>query len=92
MKARRTAFSIILTVTLSALFGMLLGAAFGYAAGQIAPDFFEHLVSWQQFEPLRVAIMLGAFGGVVCGGFLGAFAIAIRTLAEWIARDKWEAV
>ena len=88
MKVRLTAVSIIVTVTVTALFGMVLGGGFGYLAGRIAPQFFEHLVSWAQLEPLGVAVMLGAFGGVLCGGFLGGFAIAIQTVAEWVGSRR----
>ena len=54
------------------------------AAGAIAPDLFIHIIPWEQFEPVGVATVIGAFGGVLCGGGLGVFAVFIELLANWI--------
>lgn len=88
MKVPLNAISVILIVTLTAIFGMLMGAAFGWAAGRIAPDFFTHLVAWKQLEPEGVALIMGAFGGVLCGGLLGTFAVVVQVVAAWKDRTK----
>lgn len=75
------ALRIIATVTGVALFGMLLGAAFGWGAARIAPTFFESLIPWKTVEPVGFATVLGAFGGVLCGGALGAFALILEAVA-----------
>ncbi len=69
--------SIIGIVTAVALFGMLLGAAFGWAAGSVAPSVFKMLVPSNDADPVGTAVVLGAVGGVVCGGALGAFALVL---------------
>jgi len=44
-----------LIVTGCALAGMLLGGLFGFGSGKIAPDFFHHIIPWQDVEPVGVA-------------------------------------
>ncbi len=82
LKIQLTVIPVVLAVTTVAALGMILGAAFGFAAGMLAPEFFAGLVFWAQPNPQRVAVVLGACGGVICGGMLGVFAIAIQALAE----------
>ena len=74
----------IVTVTASALLGMALGGAFGYASGRVAPVLFElQLIPHEKIDPLATATVLGASGGVFCGGALGAFAIVVQMIVEW---------
>lgn len=73
--------SIVGFVTAVALFGMLLGAAFGWAAGSLAPTFFKMLVPSNDADPVGTAVVLGAFGGVMCGGGLGAFALLVSVMS-----------
>ena len=77
---------VIATVTGVALFGMLLGAAFGWGAAAIAPSFFKSVMPWKEIEPVGFATVLGAFGGVMCGGALGVFAMILQAIADW--RDR----
>ena len=79
---------VIATVTGVALFGMLLGAAFGWAAANLAPSFFTSVVPWKDIEPVGFATVLGAFGGVICGGALGAFALILEAITSWRKRGK----
>jgi len=82
-----TAGSVVAFVTLTALFGMALGGTFGYVASRLSPDFFANFVSWTVFkDPQGVAIVLGSFGGVVCGGLLGGFAVAVQIVGMWLSR------
>lgn len=76
--SRFTALNVFALVTLGALIGMLLGAGFGYLAGLIGPDLFANLFPWKDFEPVGVAVVLGAFGGVLCGGGLATFGIIVQ--------------
>jgi hypothetical protein len=69
-----------------AVFGMLLGAGFGWAAGTIAPSFFKGVIPWKDVEPLGFATVLGAFGGILCGGVLGAFAVTLQAVESWRTR------
>ena len=78
MKAN--AWSIFAFVTLGALIGMVMGGLFGYGAGHVAPKFFTHLLMWAELEPVGTATMLGAAGGVACGGGLAVFAVIIWAL------------
>ncbi|MBI1323603.1 hypothetical protein GC170_10515 [bacterium] len=76
----------IVTVTASALLGMTLGGAFGYAAGHVSPGLFELRitpVAIEKLDPVAAATVLGAAGGVFCGGALGAFAILVQMIAEF---------
>lgn len=65
-----------------ALLGMLFGAAFGWAAATIAPSFFMNIAAGEVIEPVGFATVLGAFGGVICGGALGAFALVLDAIAR----------
>ena len=69
---------VFLIVTSCSLAGMVLGGLFGYGAGLLTPDFFGHLIPWQDVWPLGVAIFLGATTGVVLGGGLGCFSILMQ--------------
>ncbi len=82
MKIPLTVGCVFITVTVCALIGMVMGGAFGYAAGRIGPDLFENMFPWTEFEPAGVATVLGAFGGVICGGCLGVFAVLMQWLGE----------
>jgi len=73
---------IFLTVTITALVGMVLGGLFGFASGKITPDFFRHIIPWQDVEPVGVATFFGATAGVILGGGLGSFGIIIQTILE----------
>ena len=76
----------IATVTAVALFGMLLGAGFGWGAATIAPSFFKSVMPGSQVEPVGFATVLGAFGGVMCGGALGVFALILQAVTDWRKR------
>jgi len=78
-----TFLGMVSRVTLMAMVGMVLGALFGWGAGSIAPTFFARLQPWTSVEPLGMAIVLGAFGGVLCGGALGGFALFLQLLVIW---------
>ena len=86
-----TALSVILTVTGTALLGMILGGLFGLAAGFVGPDMFRQAVPWDTFEPIGTAVVLGAFGGVICGGCLGGFAIVAQLIAGFLPRRSDDA-
>ena len=81
---------IFAVVTTAALFGMAMGGLFGLAAGRLAPDFFRHLIPWQDVEPVGIAILLGATAGVLLGGALGCFGVMVQTLLQWKARAPIE--
>ncbi|MFW6163099.1 MAG: hypothetical protein ACODAJ_10045 [Planctomycetota bacterium] len=89
---RASAWAIFAFVTLGALIGMVMGGLFGYAAGRVAPTFFTHLVMWAELEPVGTATVLGAAGGVVCGGGLAVFAVAVwalgRVVETWRLRKR----
>jgi hypothetical protein len=63
-------------------------ACFGFGAGKITPDFFRHIIPWQDVEPVGVATFLGATAGVLLGGGLGCFAIAIQFVLHWRKKDN----
>ena len=67
---------------------MVLGGLFGRAAGHMAPGFFEHFVGQPKLEPVGTATMLGAAGGVFCGGGLAVFAVAIWALGRVV--QTWQ--
>jgi hypothetical protein len=79
---------IFLIVTGCALAGMILGSLFGFAAGKITPDFFRHVIPWQDVEPVGVATFFGATAGVLLGGGLGCFGIIIQFFLQWRKRDR----
>lgn len=76
-----------LIVTGCALAGMVLGGLFGFASGKIAPDFFRHIIPWEDVEPVGVATFFGATAGVVLGGGLGCFSILIQFILQSKRRD-----
>lgn len=78
-----TFLGMVSRVTLMALVGMVLGALFGWGAGSLAPTFFAQMQPWTSVEPQGIAIVLGAFGGVLCGGALGGFALFLQLLVTW---------
>ncbi len=78
--------SVVGFVVVTALLGTGLGGAFGFVAGWVGPDLFRYLVPWEKFEPVGVATVIGAFGGTMCGGGLGVFAVAVQLAARWIER------
>ena len=81
---------IVAVVTSTALLGMVMGGLFGLAAGRLAPDFFRHLIPWQDVEPVGFAILLGATVGVLLGGGLGCFGVLVQTVLQWKAHPPME--
>jgi NhaP-type Na+/H+ or K+/H+ antiporter len=81
---------IFAVVTISALLGMVMGGLFGLAAGRLAPEFFRHLIPWQDVEPGGMATLLGATAGVLLGGALGCFGVVVQTLLHWKQRGAIE--
>jgi len=75
-----------LVVTGCAIAGMVMGGLFGFASGNLTPDFFRHLIPWQDVEPVGLAIFFGATAGVVLGGGLGCFGIVIEFVLQWRRR------
>ena len=73
---------IITTVTGIAFSGMFMGGVFGFIAGKITPDFFHHVIPWQDVEPVGFATFGGATVGVLLGGGLGCFAVIIQLILE----------
>ena len=71
------------SVTLAALTGMVLGGVFGFAAGKLTPDFFQHVIPWQDVEPVGFATFCGATIGVLLGGGLGCFGVLLQFILEW---------
>jgi hypothetical protein len=74
---------IITTVTGIAFSGMFMGGVFGFVAGKITPDFFRHVIPWQDVAPVGFATFCGATVGVLLGGGLGCFAVIIQLISEW---------
>lgn len=72
-----------IAVTVAALAGLVMGGLFGFGAGKITPDFFAHLIPWQDVEPVGFATFIGATVGVVLGGGLGCFGVIIQFILEW---------
>jgi hypothetical protein len=72
-----------ITVTVAALAGLFMGGLFGFAAGRITPDFFRHVIPWQDVEPVGFATFCGATVGVLLGGALGCFAVIVQFIFEW---------
>ena len=72
---------VVQVVLAVAALGLVLGAGFGWAAGHLAPAFFTPWTTPAvQSDPVGAAVVLGAFGGLLCGGVLGAFALFIHAL------------
>ena len=71
---------------MGALTGMLLGGAFGFGAGQLAPGLFQVLFPLGPVieQPVGAAIVIGASGGVLCGGALAAFVLMLTRFDAWI--------
>ena len=77
---------IFRAVTFAALIGMVMGGLFGLGAGNLAPEFFRHLIPWQDVEPVGMATLLGATAGVLLGGALGRFGVLVQTVLQWKVR------
>ena len=75
-------------VIVVALIGMSLGGAFGCAAGTVGPDLFRNLIPWEEYEPVGTATVVGAFGGVMCGAGLGAFAVVVQLIVTLASHDR----
>lgn len=78
-----TWFRIFSAVASASLLGMVMGGLFGLAAGTITPDFFQHLIPWQDVRPLGFATFIGATVGVVLGGGLGTFGVLVQVVTHW---------
>lgn len=74
---------VFLVVVGCALFGMILGGLFGFASGNLTPDFFRHTIPWQDVEPVGVATFFGATAGILLGGGLVAFAVIVQVILQW---------
>ncbi len=74
---------IFIIVTVAALAGLLMGGLFGFAAGKMTPDFFRHIIPWQDVEPVGFATFGGATAGVLLGGGLGCFGVLIQFVSEF---------
>ena len=74
---------IFAVVTIAALIGMVMGGLFGFVGGRITPEFFRHIIPWEDVEPVGVATFFGATAGVILGGGLGCFAVATQMILEW---------
>jgi hypothetical protein len=70
-------------VTGCALAGMAMGGLFGFAAGKVTPEFFKHIIPWEDIEPVGIATFFGATSGVLLGGGLGCFAIIVQAVLQW---------
>lgn len=75
-------------MTTGALIGMLPGGLFGFVAGTIAPDIFEHFLRWTKWEPRGSATVLGAVVGVLLGGGLGVFGIVVALIGQVLSVSK----
>lgn len=73
----------LITVITVALIGLFMGGVFGFASGKMAPEFFRHVIPWQDVEPVGFATFGGATVGVLLGGGLGCFAMLLQFLSEW---------
>jgi len=74
---------IFIIVTVASLAGLLMGGLFGFAAGKMTPDFFRHIIPWQDVEPVGFATFGGATSGVLLGGGLGCFGVLIQFVSEF---------
>jgi NhaP-type Na+/H+ or K+/H+ antiporter len=79
--------SIFSVVTIAAVLGRVMGGLFGLAAGRLAPEFFRHLIPWQDVEPGGMATLLGATAGVLLGGALGCFGVIVQAVMQWRTRE-----
>jgi hypothetical protein len=70
------------TVTVAALVGLVMGGVFGFASGKMTPGFFQHIIPWQDVEPVGFATFGGATAGVLLGGGLGCFAVIVQFILE----------
>jgi hypothetical protein len=77
---------IFLVVSGCALAGMVMGGLFGLAAGKMAPDFFRHVIPWQDVEPVGFATFCGGTIGVLLGGGLGIFGVIVQIILQWKKR------
>lgn len=75
--------TVCMVVSGCALQGMLMGGAFGYGSGRIAPGFFEAVLPWREVQPVGTATFLGATAGVLLGGGLGCFAVLVHVALRW---------
>jgi hypothetical protein len=73
---------IFAMVTLAALAGMAMGALFGLTAGKLTPEFFRHIIPWQDVEPIGFAVFCGATAGVLLGGGLGCFGVVVQSILD----------
>jgi hypothetical protein len=71
---------VFVVVTVSALTGMILGGLFGFAVGKITP---EHVIPWQDVEPVGLVTFFGATAGVLLGGGPGCFAVIVQGIMHW---------
>lgn len=71
------------SVSLAALAGLFLGGVFGFIAGKITPDFFQHIIPWRDVEPVGFATFVGSTIGVLLGGALGCFGVLLQFVWEW---------
>jgi hypothetical protein len=78
---------VFVIVTGCSLVGMFLGGSFGYGAGCLAPNFFRHLLPWQDIEPVGLATLFGATAGVLLGGGLGCFGVLAQLCMDWRRRS-----
>ena len=85
MKTRSMVYTTFFTVTLVAMVGMVMGGLFGLVAAKLSPELFIVLFRWKEIEPVGTAIVLGAFGGVLCGGGLGVFGLSLKAISDWRA-------
>ena len=46
---------VFAVVTIAALIGMVMGGLFGFVGGRIAPEFFRHIIPWEDVEPVGLA-------------------------------------
>lgn len=67
---------------------MVMGGLFGYAAGRIAPELFVLILISQTQNPIGMAVVTGSFGGLICGGALGAFAIVTELVWVWLRKSQ----
>jgi hypothetical protein len=80
--------AVFITVTATALIGMLLGGLFGLAAGSLAPGLFSNILYGVSTEPVGAALVLGAIAGILLGGSLGVFAIIIQVAGQFLAQRE----